>query len=360
MKKFIIVLVAGIVLLLAGVGGSAFFVFQKFSNAKASEVSNEVIYEVKNGTSFNSLAQDLVEKGVVTNAKFFSWYARILGERNKVKSGEYLLKTDMLPKEVLSVITSGKSIERSFTVSEGLNLYDIAEIFEKNQLSTKESFWQLTHDKVFIKSLIGEEQSSLEGYLFPETYKYTKFMDTKAIVTMMVKRFLAVYAEVAPQAEVQGFSRHQIVTLASIVEKETGAPVERPLISSIFHNRLQKNMRLQTDPTVLYGKAELNGKMEISITRQDLLTPNPYNTYTIPALPPGPISNPGKDALLAAVKPAKSNYLYFVSQNNGTHVFSEDYKGHLKAVQKFQLDPKAREGKSWRDLKDSKTNETKR
>ncbi|HEY1078907.1 MAG TPA: endolytic transglycosylase MltG, partial [Bdellovibrio sp.] len=185
---------------------------------------------------------------------------------------------------------------------------------------------------------------------FPETYMLTKFTDTKTLISNMVKRFLYVYNEVAPEAQVLGWPRHKVVTLASIIEKETGAPEERPLISSVFHNRMQKNMRLQTDPTVIYGKAEQTGKIEINITRADLTTPTRYNTYTITGLPPGPIANPGKEALLAAVKPAASEFLFFVSQNDGTHVFSVDYKGHESAVKRFQLDRKAREGKSWRDL----------
>ena len=170
----------------------------------------------------------------------------------------------------------------------------------------------------------------------------------------MVKRFLFVYHEAVPQNEVPGWTRHQIVTLASIIEKETGAPEERPLISSVFHNRLKKGMRLQTDPTVLYGKAERVGSFAINITTEDLRTPNRYNTYTIYGLPPGPIANPGREALSAVLAPAESTYLYFVSQNNGTHIFSSDYEAHNKAVKHFQLDPKAREGKSWRDLSKKK------
>ncbi|HWU42748.1 MAG TPA: endolytic transglycosylase MltG, partial [Bdellovibrio sp.] len=138
---------------------------------------------------------------------------------------------------------------------------------------------------------------------------------------------------------------------ASIIEKETGAPEERPLISSIFHNRLDKKMKLQTDPTIIYGKAEKTGKIVINITRADLTTPTRYNTYVIDGLPPTPIANPGREALLAAVKPAHSNYLFFVSKNDGTHIFSEDYKAHEKAVRSFQINAKAREGHSWRELK---------
>ena len=351
MKKSIIVLLSSIVALIVAISLSVGYLGYQFAHSRPTDHGIEVVYEVKPGVSFNAMAQEFEEKGLVRNAHFFSIYARLIGERSKVKVGEYLLRTDMVPNEILNVITSGKSIERSFTVSEGLNLYEISELYEKDGFGKREDFWKLSHDRAFIKSLLGEEHDSLEGYLFPETYKLTKYTDTKTLITNMVKRFLYVYNEVIPQSQIHGLSRHEIVTLASIIEKETGAPEERPLISSIFHNRLAKHMKLQTDPTVLYGKAEKLGKMEISITREDLTTPTPYNTYVIPALPPGPIANPGRDALLAAIKPASSAYLFFVSQNNGTHIFSEDYQSHLKAVQRFQLDPKAREGKSWRDLK---------
>ena len=155
----------------------------------------------------------------------------------------------------------------------------------------------------------------------------------------------------AKEAQLAGWSPRQILTLASIVEKETGAPEERPLVASVFHNRLRKGMLLQTDPTIIYGKAKETGKIVLNITRADLTRYTPYNTYVIKGLPPGPIANPGKAALQAVVHPAQSDYLYFVSKNDGTHQFSTDLAAHNAAVRKFQLDPKAREGKSWRDLK---------
>lgn len=350
MKKTLLVLSLSFVILLAAVaGGVAYFAYE-FTNSRPSEVAQEVVYEVIPGKGFASIAKDLEGKGLVKNATFFNLFARFKGERTKVKVGEYLLRTNMLPAEVLATITSGKSIARSFTVSEGLSTYEIAELYEKQGFGTAADFMRLVRDPVLVRSLLGESVESLEGYLFPETYMLTKYTDTKTLISNMVKRFLYVYAEVMKQAEITWMSRNQIVTLASIIEKETGAPEERPLISSVFHNRLGKRMRLQTDPTVIYGKAERTGRIEINITREDLLTPTRYNTYVIPGLPPGPIANPGREALLAAVKPQLSGYLFFVSQNDGTHVFSEDYKGHQKAVQKFQLDRKAREGKSWRDL----------
>ncbi|ASD65260.1 endolytic transglycosylase MltG [Bdellovibrio bacteriovorus] len=350
MKKTILVLILAVVILLASVGGGVAYLAYQFTNSRPSDVAQDVVYEVTPGKGFATIAKELEEKGLVKNATFFNLFARFKGDRSKIKVGEYLLRTNMIPAEVLEAITSGKSIARSFTVSEGLSTYEIAELYEKQGFGTAESFMALVRDPALIQSLLGEKADSLEGYLFPETYMLTKYTDTKTLISNMVKRFLYVYNEVMAQAEIKSMTRNQVVTLASIIEKETGAPEERPLISSVFHNRLAKKMRLQTDPTVIYGKAEALGKIVINITRADLQTPTRYNTYVIYGLPPGPIANPGREAILAAVKPQESQYLFFVSQNDGTHVFSEDYKGHQRAVQKFQLDRKAREGKSWRDL----------
>lgn len=351
MKKTFLVLLLSVVALVAAVGGGIAFLSFQFLNSAPSTIAQDVVYEVVPGKGFNAIAAELEQKGLIKNAMFFSIYARLTGQQNKAKIGEYLLRTNMKPKEIIEVIASGKSIARSFTVSEGLSIYEISELYQRQGFGTAEEFMKWVRDPQLIRTLLNENVETLEGYLFPETYMLTKYTDTKTLISNMVKRFLYVYNEVIPQAVVQGMTRHQIVTLASIIEKETGAPEERPLISSVFHNRMLKRMRLQTDPTVIYGKAERTGKIEINITRLDLTTPTRYNTYVIPGLPPGPIANPGREALLAAVNPATSPYLFFVSQNDGTHIFSEDYSNHNKAVRKFQLDRKAREGKSWRDLR---------
>jgi UPF0755 protein len=315
----------------------------------------EIVFEVPPGQSFMQTAHELQQKKLIRNAKVFQWYARFRGFAGKVKVGEYSLNQGMTPAEIASVLVSGKSIARSITVAEGLNIFDIAAEFEKLNICTQKEFFEIVEDKAFIKSLLGEDLASLEGYLYPETYKYTKYEGAKSIITAMVKRFLTVWNEqLAGDTGKLPWTRHQVVTLASIIEKETGASSERPLISSVFHNRIAKKMRLQTDPTVLYGMAVRDHRMPTNISKNDLLTPTPYNTYTIDSLPPGPVANPGKEALLAALNPATSKYLFFVSQNNGTHVFSETIQQHNKAVQQFQLNAKARENKSWRDLKQSK------
>lgn len=351
MKKTALVLISAVLALIIAVAAGVGYLGYEFTHSRPSETAQDVVYEVEPGKAFNTIAKDLESKGLIKNATLFSLYARFKSERSKVKVGEYLLRTNMLPDEVLQVLTSGKSIARSFTVSEGLSTYEIAELYQKEHFGKAHEFMALVRDPALIQSLLGEKQESLEGYLFPETYMLTKYTDTRTLITNMVKRFLYVYNEIIPQSEIKGMSRHEIVTLASIIEKETGAPEERPLISSIFHNRLDRKMKLQTDPTIIYGKAEKTGKIVINITKSDLLTPTRYNTYVIDGLPPTPIANPGREALLATIKPAHSNYLFFVSKNDGTHIFSEDYKAHQKAVQSFQVNAKAREGHSWRELK---------
>lgn len=369
MRKPFLVLILGIVLFLAAVIGTAGFFYLEFAKSSGSQIASgpnaagkaqDVVYEVKPNTSFMTIAQDLESAGVVRNAKFFNIFARLTGERSKVKVGEYLLNTAMLPAQVLSVITSGHSIARPFTIPEGRNIFEIADAFEAGGFGKKEDFLALCKDKNFIRSNLGEGIENCEGYLFPETYQVTKYTDLKTLMTAMFKRFETVYASVSVDSKPQfNLSKHQLVTLASIVEKETGAAQERPEIASVFYNRLNKAMRLQTDPTIMYGIMDQTGVWPENIHKEDILKPNRYNTYVIAGLPPGPITNPGKAALDAVMRPASTSYLFFVSQNNGTHIFTSDYKDHQNAVKKFQLDPKAREGHSWKELNQNKQGETK-
>jgi UPF0755 protein len=322
----------------------------RFLSTRPSNSPDTVIFEVEPRTSFKHIAHTLEEQSLITNAGAFELLARYTGSAGKVRTGEYALRKNMTPREVLQIITSGKSIEYTFTVQEGLNIYEIAEQLEKQGLGKKSEFLSLCKDPAVIKEFLGEEESSLEGYLFPETYHVTRFTGARGLIRIMVARFLDNYKKIETPSDVK-MTRHQIVTLASIVEKETGAPDERPIVSSVFHNRLRLGMKLQTDPTIIYGILSEKGKFGGNITHQDLIRPTLYNTYVIAGLPPGPISNPGLDAMKATVHPAKTEFLFFVSRNDGTHVYSKEYAQHLRAVGKFQLDPKAREGKSWRDLK---------
>ncbi len=329
--------------------GAAGWTAYSFLNTPASDDKSEAVFEVRPNESFKTVAAHLEDSGLIRSARFLELYARFTKVGSKVRVGEYAIRRDAKPKDVLATITSGKSIEYSVSIPEGYNIFEIADVFAKKNIVSRDQFLQIVRDPQLIQELLGDDAPSLEGYLFPETYSYTKFTTPTQIVKMMVNRFKENYAKVQAAGE-SSLSRHDLVTLASIIEKETGAPEERPLISSVFHNRMKINMRLQTDPTTIYGIWEKTGEWNRNISKQDLLTPSRYNTYTFTGLPYGPISNPGFDALKAAAQPATSEYLFFVSKNNGTHNFSKDLAGHVKAIEKFQLDAKARAGHSWREL----------
>jgi UPF0755 protein len=278
--------------------------------------------------------------------------ARLTRLDARVKRGEYQLNRAMTPQEILSVLISGKSIQYPVTFPEGSNIFEMAAMLESKKLFKASEFLKLVKDKDVIRELLGVEVSSLEGYLFPETYNVTKFTPLRELLGNMVQNFKTVYSQLEAQNPKRvNLPRHEMVTLASIVEKETGAPEERPMIASVFYNRLAKGMKLQSDPTIIYGIWVETGKYKQNITREDIERPNRYNSYTVPKLPFGPISNPGREALEAVMKPATSDYLFFVSRNEGTHIFTRTYEDHVKAVKSFQIDPAARAGKSWRDLK---------
>lgn len=346
--KGLLVFLVLALLLVGGIGVKAY----RFLNTPASEQKELVVFEVQPRKSFKSIARRLQSEGLVDDAFKFEWYGRLTGQSAKVRTGEYAIPRNVTPQELMSIITSGRSVEYVFTVTEGLNIFEIAELVARQGLATQQDFLKLIRDKDFVREILGEELPSLEGYLFPETYKITKFTTVKGLVRMMVDRYKAKYAELEQDSNWNSLkmSRHELTTLASIIEKETGAPEERPVISSVFHNRLRMKMRLQTDPTVIYGVWEETGTWNRNISRNDLLTPNHYNTYTFAGLPFGPIANPGFEALKAAGLPQDTKFLYFVSRNDGTHIFSETYSQHQSAVAAFQKDRRAREGKSWRDL----------
>lgn len=316
----------------------------------ASDQAQEVIFEVEPKLSFKKMVQQLEQQGLIHHASWFEIYVRLTGKSSKLRTGEYALKTNMSPVQIFNILSSGKSIEYPLTIPEGYNKWEIADLLEEKKLGSKKEFLALVNDPKFVKDVLGEEQASLEGYLFPETYHLTKYTQARGLLKAMVKRFLDVYAGVKTNSNVR-LSRHQIVILASIIEKETGADGERAQVSSVFHNRMRLKMKFQTDPTVIYGIMDSGREYKGNIHKSDLETSTRYNTYTNYGFPFGPISNPGKASLQAAWFPAETDFLYFVSRNDGTHVFSKDFKSHEKAIGKFQLDPKAREGKSWRDLK---------
>ena len=311
-----------------------------------------LILQVHRGENPNEIARNLTQAGVVGDAKQLIWLGRVTRQWKNIKTGEYKFSPSMTPIEIFTTLASGISVAHPVTVREGENMYEIAADLAAKGLGQANQFLKLSKDREFIAGLGFFKDPlplSLEGYFFPDTYFFNRALSDADIIKQMVKHFFSYWGQAQDDAaQILHLSRHEIVTLASIIEKETGAPEERPIISSVFYNRLKVHMKLQSDPTTIYGMWDTyRGKIHHS----DFLVDNPYNTYFIKALPIGPIANPGKDALEAALHPSVSPFLYFVSHNDGTHQFSQTYAEHNSAVQKFQVDPKAHEGKSWRDLK---------
>lgn len=351
-RKFLVFAVSATIFCIA-LGGIFYLLTKQFLFEGPEKVGREVIYEIKLGQSFQSIANDLQSQNLVKNSEALRLYAKFTRQVPHIKVGEYKLNTAMTPPQIMAVITSGYSITRAVTIPEGYSIFEIAELLELKGFATRAEIIKLAFDKNFAKKLLGADRPSLEGYLYPDTYGFTKYMGAEKILGEMVKTFKGHFSEV-PKPYPFGWSEYQVLTMASIIEKETGASHERQIISSVFSNRLKKNMRLQTDPTIIYAKALATGKLVIDIKRADLSWSHPYNTYMRAGLPPGPISNPGIEAMKAAVNPAITDFLYFVSQNDGTHIFSETYEKHAAAVRKFQQNRQAREGKSWRDLSKEK------
>jgi len=289
-------------------------------------------FEIKHGMTLNKVSKELSRQGIIRSSMAFQAIALLQEKQKLIKIGEYNVSPSMLPMEILQRITSGKTILYAVTIPEGYRITEIGDILVKNGLADKEKFIKQTKK---IELLKGIAKDSLEGYLFPETYHFGKYTDEKLIVKMMVDTFQdrALNNKFLNRASEIGFSYHEIITLASLIEKETGKDSERKIISSVFHNRLKKNMLLQTDPTVIYAIKNFDG----NIKKRHLKIDSPYNTYRYKGLPPGPISSPGLKSIIAALYPANTSNLYFVSRRDGSHQFSSTLNEHNQAVEKYQL-----------------------
>jgi len=292
----------------------------------------DALVEVRSGASLGEVAHELESRGLVRSAIAFKSLARYRKQAGELQVGEYRLSAALAPGEILSRIVEGRVATYEVVIPEGLTAAQVALRLESAELADAADFTVVVQDPASAAAL-GVEGVTLEGYLFPDTYRLPRGLASRDIAKILVDRFIEAWREIEPRARDQKFSMREVVTLASIVEKETAARDERPLIASVFRNRLKRGMRLETDPTVIYGIPDFDGNLR----RRDLENAgNPYNTYMIPGLPPGPIANPGAEALRAVVNPAESDYLFFVSRNDGTHVFSKTYREHVLAVNQYQ------------------------
>ncbi len=300
----------------------------------------ERLVEVPPGSGPRQVVRLLARAGVLADDELAWRYVRWLKKDPRpMKAGEYAFQGALRPDEVLERIYRGEVKTYQVTIPEGLRMEEIAGLVEEAGLGKATELLALMRDPAVAKEL-GVPFTNLEGYLFPDTYTFTRGPKPRAVVGAMVARFKAAWqranAQRSPEVELD---ERAAVTLASIVEKETGRKEERPRISCVFHNRLKRGMRLQTDPTVMYATMLRNGgRWSQNITKADLGAVHPYNTYTVAGLPPGPIASPGAAALEAALHPAECNDLFFVSRNDGSHVFCPDLRCHEAAVRKWQIE----------------------
>jgi UPF0755 protein len=283
-------------------------------------------------TSLRTTAYLLAEEKFLSSPQLFLLWARVTKADRKIHSGEYLFPTALSPLDLLRMLMRGDTVRYTVTVTEGMTFKQLVSVLVAKGLGAEEQFACLNTDPTFLARW-GLPPQGLEGYLYPATYQFSRRASPEDLLGQMIGRF---YAAIDPsmyqQIEASGLSVHQVVTLASLIEKETAFSPERNLVSAVFHNRLRQSMPLQCDSSVIYGIPQFDG----NLTRQHLTTPSPYNTYVLRGLPRGPIANPSRDSMLAALHPAQSEYLYFVARGDGTHEFSVDLTSHNRAVRHFQ------------------------
>jgi UPF0755 protein len=291
-----------------------------------------VVVVIPPGASFRGIAGRLARAGVVDQPLLLRAWARYSKADRGVHSGEFLFDRALTPLEVLDKLHGSESFPRRVTIPEGLTARQVGEVLEEAGLGGRDVYRCVMRSPALLAEF-ALPSTGIEGYLFPDTYDFEPGTPPEAVVRRMLERFREVSAELAERREAAGMSEEEMVILAAVIEKETGAEGERPRVAGVFHNRLRKGMKLQSDPTIIYGR---DGEWSRPITRSDLADPHPYNTYAHPGLPPGPIANPGRAALAAAVSPAETDALYFVSRNDGTHVFSRTLRAHNREVRKYQ------------------------
>nr|WP_320115158.1 endolytic transglycosylase MltG [uncultured Desulfuromonas sp.] len=319
-------------LAVAGVLGLAVLLAFGAYALRPCQVDDDQFLTVSSGQSLAAVTRMLHRDGLIADPFAFRLLARWQGQGRKIQAGSYRFVAGRYqPGDVLRILVEGRVELVQCTLPEGLTALEVVRRCSAAGIGQTERYRALFSDREFLNRL-GVE--ALEGYLFPETYRFAPGVSESSVLTAMVaemrrhldKPLLSAAAE-------QGLNEFQLLTLASIIQKEAGNVTEMPLISAVFHNRLKRGMLLQADPTVIYGLGDFDG----NLTREHLRTPTPYNTYVHRGLPPGPIANPGLDALTAAAHPANETYLYFVATGNGAHYFSKTLKEHNQAVRRYQL-----------------------
>ena len=289
---------------------------------------------VAQGAGVLEIGRQLQQLGLVRHPEVFRVYVVSRGQTGRLRAGEYSLEGTMSLDQIVDKMVRGDVVRHTVTFPEGTGLEDMARLAAVKGIPA-EAFLTAARNPALIQDL-DADATDLEGYLFPDTYDIPQGAEPAGqLVARMVRRFRAVIGPELPAVAQSGRTLRQIVTLASIVETETAKPEERPRVAAVFANRLKKRMPLQTDPTVIYALRKA-GTYDGNIRRADLDVDSPYNTYRFPGLPPGPIASPGRASLLAAIQPAETRELYFVSRNDGSHQFSENLAEHERWVTQYQ------------------------
>lgn len=287
------------------------------------------------GVSAAEVGVLLEDRGVIRSGRNLRWWMRWSGTAGEVHTGQYRFQGPASLRQVIEVITEGRVLLAAVTVIEGATRWEVAEALSEAGFGTYQEAWEATGNASVISDL-DAEATDLEGYLFPDTYHAPHGARAADIVEMMVDRFRQVWtASRQAEARAAGLPVRDVLTIASLVEAETGRASERALVSGVYHNRLERRMLLQCDPTLLYA-LRLDGRTDRDIRRADFVNESPYNTYRFSGLPPGPIGNPGEASIEAALHPAETPFLYFVGRNDGSHAFSRTLREHNAAVNRYQ------------------------
>jgi UPF0755 protein len=327
--------VLAIVLLgLLGIALAAGWAVWALSQPYGSFATAGVYVEVPRGAPRRAIARLLAERGVVRDRRLFEALTRWRSDRT-LQAGEYFFDAPATAFEVFDKLAQGRVFVRELTVPEGYTIFEIADLVAREGLTTREDFLSAARDPALVRSF-APRAPSLEGFLFPATYYLPRRLSGEEIVAMMVRRFQREWEVVSAQSpNPEALSLHQAVTLASLVERETHQPEERPLVAGVFLNRLRRRFPLQCDPTVVYA-LDLAGMHKDRLMLRDLRFDSPYNTYRRPGLPPGPIANPGAMSLRAALDPSPTDHIYFVANAEGGHIFSRTLTEHNRNVARYR------------------------
>jgi UPF0755 protein len=325
-KPWVVVLLAVLIFLILSLSTYLHFLATPYGNGHLVKV-----FDFSSGYTMKKISEELEESRIIRNATIFSLYARLQKADGKIQAGTYLFSDAMPPVEILSKLVNGDVFEVRFVVPEGYSIYQIAELLDTQKIFSKESFLRQCFNRALLNEL-NIPTKSVEGFLSPRTYTIKPGTDAATLIKEMVSQFRSTYdLRFATKAQSLGLRELEVLTLASMIEKEAVDPAERPLIASVFLNRLKVGMPLQSDPTSVYGIRAFAGK----ISKKDILGETAYNTYRIQGLPPGPIGNPGEDSIKAVLFPAQTQYLYFVARKDGTHQFSTSLDEHNRAIEKY-------------------------